>query len=841
MRRQRVLTPSWRRIHRRAAEHRMLSSLQVGNPVPSVKGLSPSSGTAGAAAQTLTITGTNFLSSSTVTYNGEAHTPTFVNSTQLTILLSLSDQVTGGNFPVVVANPAPGGGTSTPLDFTVDNLVPTLSSVSPGELATGSPNATITLNGTNFVGTSRATVNGSPVTTEFVTASQLTATVPQSPLSTLGSLEVAVENPRPGGGTSSQVPISVVTVASFAVLSVPQTSGVASSSWVIAAAAVDPSGNPIAGLPVNVTTTNGTLGSSAGLTDSVGAFGTTLSPPTGSSSTATAVVSATVGGQTATAVISFAGSATSPALRFHHTDTSRLNWRPDRSVETVTSGPTTTFYSYSFAVGGAGGAGSVSPFAAGSNPGCYSNAVLTGQETAPSNCSATLMQDNATLSFPNLQTEVCQADTTISTIVGIGNCVGAAAIPVGCAIAAGGTAGLGALVCGGTLTAPEISFAIGCAEFIAGLFAKSQLFNLAAGASSYEVDVADCSVSPLSCANAGLDALGIYCTASAPPPPQPPPSSSESICPPGTTCIYVANGGSNTVSVFDTAGNPLPVPAGAFPNLSGPDGFTYSGATGYLYASNTGNKTITVYDLNGNQVHPSGGFPLPNTVGNPEDIVYDAFNGQFYVNDRHKSQIYVYDGNGSPVTLAPGAFPNVSQPWGVTWNPLNNLIYVSNGGTGNITAYDGQGNPVALPGSFNGLQAPDDFTVDPSNGNLYVTEAATEFGLCAISGIVEFDFNGNRVTPSGGFKTVVCPDGLTTLATTGVGAPELLYVANVLGNSVTVYDENGNDLTSQVAPGGVSGAKSTGRHRYRQINGCAMIAGQRWSFSLNYASVEIKR
>ena len=39
------------------------------NPVPSIASLSPSSVMAGAAAQTLTITGTNFLSSSTVTYN----------------------------------------------------------------------------------------------------------------------------------------------------------------------------------------------------------------------------------------------------------------------------------------------------------------------------------------------------------------------------------------------------------------------------------------------------------------------------------------------------------------------------------------------------------------------------------------------------------------------------------------------------------------------------------------------------------------------------------------------------------------------------------------------------
>lgn len=86
------------------------SSAPIQNPAPSITILSPSSATAGAAAQTLTINGTNFLSGSTVTYNNAAHTATFVNSTQLTIPLSASDQATAGSYAVVVTNPSPGGG-----------------------------------------------------------------------------------------------------------------------------------------------------------------------------------------------------------------------------------------------------------------------------------------------------------------------------------------------------------------------------------------------------------------------------------------------------------------------------------------------------------------------------------------------------------------------------------------------------------------------------------------------------------------------------------------------------------------------------------------------------------
>ena len=56
--------------------------------------LSPSSATAGAAAQTRTLDGTNFLPTSTVNHNGVGHATMFVSATQLTIISSANDQAT---------------------------------------------------------------------------------------------------------------------------------------------------------------------------------------------------------------------------------------------------------------------------------------------------------------------------------------------------------------------------------------------------------------------------------------------------------------------------------------------------------------------------------------------------------------------------------------------------------------------------------------------------------------------------------------------------------------------------------------------------------------------------
>jgi hypothetical protein len=111
----------------------------AGNPIPSISFLSPSSLTVGATPQNLTINGTGFLSKSSVTFNGIAHTPTFVSSIQLTISLTSTDLATAGTFPVVVTNPAPGGGTSNAVDFPVQaagtqNTTEILVSDSAGQL-----------------------------------------------------------------------------------------------------------------------------------------------------------------------------------------------------------------------------------------------------------------------------------------------------------------------------------------------------------------------------------------------------------------------------------------------------------------------------------------------------------------------------------------------------------------------------------------------------------------------------------------------------------------------------------------------------------------------------------
>jgi hypothetical protein len=98
-------------------------NLAVNNPAPSPGSLSPSSATAGGPAFTLTVNGTGFIPSSVVTWNGTNRTTTFVNFTQLTAAIAAADIATAGTAQVRVVNPTPGGGTSAPLNFTINGVV----------------------------------------------------------------------------------------------------------------------------------------------------------------------------------------------------------------------------------------------------------------------------------------------------------------------------------------------------------------------------------------------------------------------------------------------------------------------------------------------------------------------------------------------------------------------------------------------------------------------------------------------------------------------------------------------------------------------------------------------
>ncbi|MDW8231414.1 MAG: IPT/TIG domain-containing protein, partial [Roseiflexaceae bacterium] len=131
---------------------------------------------------TLTITGTGFISSSVVRWNGSDRSTTFVSSTRLTASIPASDIATAGPAYVTVFNPGPGGGTSDPVTFNIQstNPQPTISSVTPEVIPVGNSDVALTVTGSNFVANSVVRWNGTPLTTTFVSATELRANCPGS-------------------------------------------------------------------------------------------------------------------------------------------------------------------------------------------------------------------------------------------------------------------------------------------------------------------------------------------------------------------------------------------------------------------------------------------------------------------------------------------------------------------------------------------------------------------------------------------------------------------------------------------------------------------------------------
>ena|GEM_PF-6135213 len=91
-------------------------------PAPTITSLSPASATAGGPAFTLTVNGTNFVSGSTVLWNGADRTTSFLSATQLTASITAADIVNVGSASISVRNPA-SGGISNAVSFAINGTV----------------------------------------------------------------------------------------------------------------------------------------------------------------------------------------------------------------------------------------------------------------------------------------------------------------------------------------------------------------------------------------------------------------------------------------------------------------------------------------------------------------------------------------------------------------------------------------------------------------------------------------------------------------------------------------------------------------------------------------------
>ncbi|MGC9948472.1 MAG: hypothetical protein ABSF64_19060 [Bryobacteraceae bacterium] len=76
------------------------------------------------------------------------------SATSLSATITAADIANPGAASVSVTTPAPGGGTSSAIAFTIDNPVPTIASLQPASATHGGAAFTLTVRGTGYQGNS---------------------------------------------------------------------------------------------------------------------------------------------------------------------------------------------------------------------------------------------------------------------------------------------------------------------------------------------------------------------------------------------------------------------------------------------------------------------------------------------------------------------------------------------------------------------------------------------------------------------------------------------------------------------------------------------------------------
>lgn len=214
---------------------------------PTLTSIDPGTRVAGSPGFTMTLIGTNFISSSRV-YFGTGFVPTtFISSTKLTAAIPASAIAAAGNLPVVVTN-GEGLGHSEPKTFVVTSAIvapPTIGALLPAVVPAGSPGFTMTVNGTGFIAASKVIFGTTLLATTYVSPTQLMATVPAAAVATAGHFPVVVNN---GDGKGHSAPAdftvsAVVVVASprvtYYVNTVPGADGIGVSYPVTSETALD--------------------------------------------------------------------------------------------------------------------------------------------------------------------------------------------------------------------------------------------------------------------------------------------------------------------------------------------------------------------------------------------------------------------------------------------------------------------------------------------------------------------------------------------------------------------------------------------------------------------------
>ena len=159
---------------------------------PRIASIAPDSANKDAPPFDIAVLGSGYEGTSTVFIDGQGVTTAFVDPGRLAARVPASVTAASGPHSVQVRNE--GGNRSNSATLTIVPPAPILRSIIPGVVIVGSGQFTMFLTGLNFAPGAAVVLDGTSVATSFISAEDLTATVPASFTAAAGAHAVTVRN-----------------------------------------------------------------------------------------------------------------------------------------------------------------------------------------------------------------------------------------------------------------------------------------------------------------------------------------------------------------------------------------------------------------------------------------------------------------------------------------------------------------------------------------------------------------------------------------------------------------------------------------------------------------------
>jgi hypothetical protein len=179
------------------------------NPVPALANINPMSCEQRNPGFTLSVFGSNFIVSSVVQFYGKDLVTTFISASEIEAYVPQSCLVNTGSYEIVIINPAPGGGRSNVVSFSISKPVTQINSISPEFKYIGDSDQRLDIIGENFSANLVVKFGGSDRPTTYDNSTHLVASLYPEDLNESGNIPVTVFNSI-SGSESNEINLSIV-------------------------------------------------------------------------------------------------------------------------------------------------------------------------------------------------------------------------------------------------------------------------------------------------------------------------------------------------------------------------------------------------------------------------------------------------------------------------------------------------------------------------------------------------------------------------------------------------------------------------------------------------------